>query len=47
MKHTLSPFSSLQFSRSVVSNSCDPMNLSTPGLPLHHQVPRFTKTHVH
>ena len=26
---------------------CDPMNHSTPGLPVHHQVPEFTQTHVH
>ena len=26
---------------------CDPMNPSTPGLPVHHQVPEFTETHVH
>ena len=26
---------------------CDPMNRSTPGLPVHHQLPEFTKTHVH
>ena len=26
---------------------CDPMNRSTAGLPLHHQLPEFTKTHVH
>ena len=26
---------------------CDPMNLNTPGLPVHHQLPEFTKTHVH
>ena len=24
---------------------CDPMN--TPGLPVHHQLPEFTQTHVH
>ena len=33
--------SSVQFSRSVVS---DPF---TPGLPVHHQLPEFTQTHVH
>ena len=27
---------SAQFFRSVVSDSCDPMNRSTPGLPIHH-----------
>ena len=26
---------------------CDPMNYSTPGLPVHHQLPEFTQTHVH
>ena len=26
---------------------CDPINLSTPGLPVHHQLPEFTQTHVH
>ena len=41
--------SSSQFSS--VSQSCptlcDPMNCSTPGLPVHHQLPEFTQTHVH
>ena len=40
----LHSFSSVQFSRSVV---CNPMNRSTPGLPVHHQLPEFTKAHVH
>ena len=26
---------------------CDPMNCSTPRLPVHHQLPEFTQTHVH
>ena len=26
---------------------CDPMDCSTPGLPVHHQVPEFIQTHVH
>ena len=26
---------------------CDPINGSTPGLPVHHQLPEFTQTHVH
>ena len=26
---------------------CDPMNHSTPGLPVHHQLPEFTQTQVH
>ena len=40
-------FSTVQFSRSVVSDFCDPMNHSTPGLPFHHHLPEFTQTHVH
>ena len=42
--------SSVQFS-SVQSLSrvwlCDPMNCSTPGHPVHHQLPKFTETNVH
>ena len=26
---------------------CDPMNRNTPGLPVHHQLPEFTQTHIH
>ena len=40
-------FSSVQFSHSVTSYSCDPMNRSMPGLPVHHQLLEFTQTHVH
>ena len=29
------------------STLCDPMNRSTPGLPVHYQLPEFTQTHVH
>ena len=29
------------------STLCDPMNCSTPGLPVHHQLPESTQTHVH
>ena len=40
---------SVQFSS--VSQSCptlwDPMNCSAPGLPVQHQLPEFTQTHVH
>ena len=36
---------------SSVAQSCptlyDPMNRSTPGLPVHHQLPEFTQTHIH
>ena len=27
--------------------ACNPMNCSTPGLPVHHHLPEFTQTHVH
>ena len=37
----------IQFSRSVMSNSLLPMNCSTPGLPVHYQLPELTQTHVH
>ena len=40
-------FTSVQFSRSVVSDLCNPVNSSTLGLPVHHQLPECTKTHVH
>ena len=40
-------YSSVQFSRSVVSDSLRPMNRSMPGLPVHPQLPEFTQTHVH
>ena len=39
--------SSVQFSRSVVSDALWPHDHSTPGLPVHHQLPEFTQTHVH
>ena len=38
---------SVQFSRSLVSDSLRPMDCSTPGLPVHYQLPEFTQTHVH
>ena len=42
-------FSSVQFSSVAQScpTLCDPMNHSTPGLSVHHQLPEFTQTHVH
>ena len=40
-------FQSVQFSRSVMSDTLRPMNRSTPGLPVHHQLPEFTQTHAH
>ena len=38
------PFSSVTQSCPTL---CDPVNCSTPGLPVHHQLPEFTQTHVH
>ena len=40
---------SVQFSSVAQSclNLCDPMKRSMPGLPVHHQLPEFTQTHVH
>ena len=42
-------FSSVQFISVTQScpTHCDPMNHSTPGLPVHHQLPESTHTHVH
>ena len=44
-----SPISSVQFSSVTQSclTLCNPMNHSTPGLPVHHQLVEFTQTHVH
>ena len=40
---------SVQFSSVAQScpTLCESMNRSTPGLPVHHQLPEFTQTHVH
>ena len=40
---------SVQFSSVAQScpTLCDPMNRSMPGLPVHHQLPEFTQTHIH
>ena len=40
---------SVQFSSVTQScrTLCDPMNRSTPGLPVHHQLLEFTQTHIH
>ena len=42
-------FSSVQFSSVAQScpTLCDPINCSTPRLPVHHHLPEFTQTHVH
>ena len=47
--HRREAFSAVQFS-SVAQSClilCDPMNHSTPGLPVHHQLLEFTQTRVH
>ena len=46
---TAEPYEIVQFSSVAQScpTLCDPMNRSTPGLPIHHQLPEFTQTHVH
>ena len=48
-KNNLSKLVEYQFSSVTQScpTLCDPMNRSTPGLPVHHQLPEFTQTHVH
>ena len=47
--HFSQTFSSVQFSSVTQScpTLCNPMNRSTPGLAVHHQLPEFTQTHVH
>ena len=50
IKYTHYQIRSYQISRSVAQSCpilCDPMNRSTPGLPVRHQLPEFTETHVH
>ena len=49
MVSPISSSSSVQFN-SVAQlhlTFCNPMNCSTPGLPVRHQLPEFTQTHVH
>ena len=45
--HMFYQFSSVQISRSVVSNSLQPNGLQHASLPVHHQLPEFTQTQVH
>ena len=56
MKFTLSnsltmnllyPHKRLSSATQLCPTFCDPMDCSTPGLPVHHQLPEFTQTHVH
>jgi len=48
-KQKLREFSSVQFSSVVqlCSTLCNPMDCGTPGLPVHHQLPELTQTHVY
>ena len=49
-KWKLRKYLSMDQIRSVAQSCptlCDPMNCSTPGLPVHHQLPEFTETHIH
>ena len=49
LSRVLTHLGRLQFSSVAQScpTLCDPMNHSTSGLPVHHQLPEFTQTHVH
>ena len=44
---SVNQFSSIQFSRSVMSDSATPMDCSTPGFSVRHQLLKLTQTHVH
>ena len=48
-KSYISDYKYIQFSSvaQLCLTLCDPMDCSTPGLPVHHQLPEFTETHVH
>ena len=39
--------SSVQSLSCIQPTLCDPLNHSIPGLPVHHQIPEVTQTHVH
>ena len=47
--HVVQNILSVQFSSVAQSclTLCDPVDGSTPALPVHHQLPEFTQTHVH
>ena len=48
-RHHVMSFSSAQFSSVALSclTLCDSTDCRTPGLPVHHQLPEFTQTHIH
>ena len=41
------PYTTISSVQSLSRVQLDPMNRSTPGLPVYHQLPEFTQTHVH
>ena len=41
------PISSVSSVAQSCLTLCDPMNCSTPGFPVYHQLPESTQTHVH
>ena len=49
--HTASDYAKVPIQFSSVAQLCptlcNPMNCRMPGLPVHHQLPEFTETHVH
>ena len=49
INNTITEIKNTQFSSVTQSclTLCNPMNRSTPGLPVHHQLPELTQTHVH
>ena len=47
MSHSYCVLPSVSSAAQSCPTLCHPMNRSTPGLPVHHQLPEFTQTHVH
>ena len=49
IKKTWQEYTEIQFNSVTQSRQthCDPMDCSTPRIPVHHQLPDFTQTHVH
>ena len=47
VRPTLFPFSQFSSVAQSCPTLCNPMNLSRPGLPVHHQFPEVAQTHVH
>ena len=47
MQRTRSQFSSVSSVAQLCLALCDPMDCSTPSLPVHHQLPELAQAHVH